>query len=309
MENKIEEPKKYKLAQKLGNIPGLMEKFLVSPAFKTVLDYIRNMQISSKGLKRSQIKPSENVCILGFNELFDKIEEIFNNNPPKKGQERYDDPVFARFHEELTNKYDDLIKLILKPNYDADLALEIRTYFLDSFGNQHRLDYGTGHEMNFMLTLLILYKAGYYSEEDFAYVSIEIFYKYTLFARKLQLDYMLEPAGTRGVWGLDEYQFLPFVFGAAQLYGNKEISPSILRDNYGLCDYEDEYLFISCVKHIKDVKKGASFSEYAPILYSISKVRKWEKVGEGLLKMYEDDVLKKVVVIQHFYFGSILTLE
>ena len=68
-------------------------------------------------------------------------------------------------------------------------------------------------------------------------------------------------------------------------------------------------MFLSCVKHIKDVKKGASFSEYAPILYSISKVRKWEKVGEGLLKMYEDDVLKKVVVIQHFYFGSILTLE
>ena len=192
MENKIEEPKKYKLAQKLGNIPGLMEKFLVSPAFKTVLDYIRNMQISSKGLKRSQIKPSENICILGFNELFDKIEEIFKNNPPKKGQERYDDPVFARILEKLTNNYDNLIKLILKPNYDADLALEIRTYFLDNFGNQHRLYYRTGHEMNFMFTLLKLYKAGYYFEEDFAYVSIEKFYKYILIARKLQLDYILE---------------------------------------------------------------------------------------------------------------------
>ena len=54
------------------------------------------------------------------------------------------------------------MKLILKPNYNAYLVLEIRTYFLDNFGNQHRLYYRTGHEMNFMLTLLKLYKAGYY---------------------------------------------------------------------------------------------------------------------------------------------------
>ena len=133
-----------------------------------------------------------NICILSINKLFDKIEEIFKNNQPKKGQERYDEPVFARILEKLTNKYDNLMKLILKPNYNADLALEIRTYFLDNFGNQHRLYYRTGHEMNFMLTLLKLYKAGYYFEEDFAYVSIEKFYKYILIARKLQLDYILE---------------------------------------------------------------------------------------------------------------------
>ena len=105
------------------------------------------------------------------------------------------------------------MKLILKPNYNADLALEIRTYFLDNFGNQHRLYYRTGHEMNFLLTL-ILYKAGYYFEEDFAYVSIEKFYKYILIARKLQLDYILEPAGIRTVW-FREYQFYPFIFWAA----------------------------------------------------------------------------------------------
>ena len=42
-------------------------------------------------------------------------------------------------------------------------------------------------------------------------------------------------------------------------------------------------LFICCAKHIKDVKKGATFSEYALILYSIF-IKK--KVGERLLKIY-----------------------
>ena len=41
----------------------------------------------------------------------------------------------------------------------------------------------------------------------------------------------MEPAGSQGVWSLDDYQFVSFIWGAAQFTnGNDIVSPSAISD-------------------------------------------------------------------------------
>jgi len=41
--------------------------------------------------------------------------------------------------------------------------------------------------------------------------------------RRLQTVYRMEPAGSQGVWALDDHQFLPFIWGSSQLIGTINI--------------------------------------------------------------------------------------
>jgi serine/threonine-protein phosphatase 2A activator len=107
------------------------------------------------------------------------------------------------------------------------------------------------------------------------------------------------------VWGLDDYQFLPFLWGSAQLVDHPAVKPDGILNDRLVDTYADEYLYLSCVKFVKKVKKGP-LQETSPMLTDISGVPSWNKVNKGMMKMYQAEVLSKLPIMQHFLFGSIL---
>lgn len=66
-------------------------------------------------------------------------------------------------------------------------------------------------------------------------------------------------------------------------------------------------MYLHCIKFIKEVKTGP-FYEHSPMLNDISAAASWLKVMNGMIKMYQSEVLHKFPVIKHVFFGSILDL-
>jgi len=110
------------------------------------------------------------------------------------------------------------------------------------------------------------------------------------------------------VWALDDFHFLPFYFGSSQLIDHPHIKPKAIRSADIYNSYDKNFIFLGCVKYINQVKTGPFF-EHSPTLDGVGNVPHWEKVNQGLMKMYKGEVLCKLPVMQHFFTGGILPLN
>lgn len=199
------------------------------------------------------------------------------------------------------------------------VIVELQAYFHHSFGHEIRLDYGTGHECSFYVFLYSLCKIGVFgnlskthapSHDLMAPVALAITSQYLEVCRGIQTKYMLEPAGSHGVWGLDDYHCIPFYIGACEMqndaYSDRDFTPSsIHNDNLLKSDDGLSMLYFQCIRYIKSLKKGVPFFESSPMLDDISNLHSWSKVSGGLLRLFEGEVLDKRPVVQHFVFGDI----
>lgn len=208
-------------------------------------------------------------------------------------------------------------------NEKEDLMIkELCCYLEFAFGHPIRLDYGTGHEASFYIFLFVLAKLGCLGKMNDHHVSttlppvaLAITSQYLKVTRKLQTDYMLEPAGSHGVWGLDDYHCIPFYLGACQLIdivendnntnANEEYTPASIRDKSSLERFSDTFLYFGCIRFIKSIKINVPFFESSPMLDDISHIKTWAKVSTGLLRLFEGEVLNKLQVVQHFVFGPL----
>eukprot|EP01065_Artemidia_motanka_P009610 TRINITY_DN14932_c0_g1_i2.p1 TRINITY_DN14932_c0_g1~~TRINITY_DN14932_c0_g1_i2.p1 ORF type:complete len:203 (+),score=69.68 TRINITY_DN14932_c0_g1_i2:368-976(+) len=185
---------------------------------------------------------------------------------------------------------------------DTAHAKELAVYWADAFGNATRIDYGTGHELNFALVLLLLTKLKCIPPEHQTSVVTVVFARYIMLMRTLQSVYKMEPAGSHGVWGLDDYHHLPFYWGAAQLVGNRRgMEPVHLPRDAPSARFD--YLYHDAIAWVLENKRGP-FHEHSPTLQNLCALT-WPRIQTGMLKMYCGEVLGKWPVVQHVHFGRL----
>ena len=169
------------------------------------------------------------------------------------------------------------------------------------------MDYGTGHELNFLCVLYCTVRVGVVPMHGS--LILLLFTNYIRLARRLQVKYKLEPAGSKGAWGLDDYQHLPFIFGAAQLQSSS-IRPADVFNQEILEQYRTTHMYIDGIAVVLETKTGGPPAEITPILFNVSQtVASWHKIRSGMTRMYIDEVLLKFPVAQHILFGTVFNFE
>ncbi|XP_059485286.1 serine/threonine-protein phosphatase 2A activator [Neocloeon triangulifer] len=285
---------------------GDMAAWTKSEAYHEYVGFIYALNDAVKGKSNSSANPASQK-VEHVLELMETLNKWIDEIPPVDQPQRFGNKAFKTWFKKLTEDADVELKKMLPENKHNTIT-EIAPYLIQAFGNDIRIDYGTGHEMSFLFFLCCLFKIGALDQTDKTAAVCLIFKRYVEISRKLQRTYRMEPAGSHGVWSLDDYQFVPFIWGSSQLMGHHRIEPSMLATEAVVEDNYNEYLFFGCIKFILEVKTGM-FAEHSNQLWNISGVDSWSKVNAGLIKMYKAEVLAKFPVIQHVLFGSLMTLK
>ena len=277
-------------------------------------------------------------AVQSLKHLLEKLDHIIDEVPPDPGPRRFGNASFKKWYQTLEERTSDLLKMHLPEStlqfpHDSDVTAEseLSSYFLGSFGSPQRLDYGSGHELSFLAFLGCIWKLGGFNfpngpsspGKNERAIVLGLIIPYLSLIRRLILTYTLEPAGSHGVWGLDDHSFIPYILGSAQ-YGPAVSAADQTPTEGSRPDAPDpadvaklnavdrqrhKNMYFGAIGFIHDVKKGP-FWEHSPMLYDISGIRAgWAKINKGMLKMYDAEVLSKFPVVQHFRFGSLFSFD
>lgn len=164
---------------------------------------------------------------------------------------------------------------LLNLGVSEQCADEFLAYLGESFGNAERLDYGTGHELNFLTAMITLIRGGYLNSTTYSSIVCHIFPQYFAICRSVQEIYSLEPAGSRGAWGLDDFHFLPFLLGAHQFLNQDLILPSDSIVPGMVFARRNSFLYFEAVARIIETKTTAPLHETSPTLWGISGAADW----------------------------------
>ncbi|MCL7041358.1 hypothetical protein MKW94_024476 [Papaver nudicaule] len=150
-----------------------MTHFLKTDTVNNFIGFIVSLSESIRKKKLSdpchESETLTSICSV-LDTLFNWIDEI----PPIQQAGRFGNYAYRDWYDRLLAQSEALMLNFLPEDLKCS-TVELVPYFTDSFGNSIRLDYGTGHEVNFTAWLYCLAKIGLLKEEDYQAVVSRVF--------------------------------------------------------------------------------------------------------------------------------------
>ncbi|XP_030380820.1 serine/threonine-protein phosphatase 2A activator-like [Scaptodrosophila lebanonensis] len=296
-----------------------VSKWQISKAYYELVAYINNTASLIQGMSvMDDYAVTPEMC--NIMEIFDRLDCLIEANPPLLHEpdsdidhidfpsiQCYGNHAYRAWSRNMLREIFPLIEHAI-PRNKCHYVNELGHYLSESFGNSTRIDYGTGHELSFAFFLVSLFRANILKRKDLKASVLLLFHRYLGFVRRLQRLYNMETAGSSGPYSLDDFQFLPYLWGAAQLCVGESFAPRQMLDTDILEEYKHDNLLVSCVAYTGDRKKG-TYAAHSTQLWCIPALDSWDEVYYGLYDMYKRTVLHQFTVMQHANFGKLMVFD
>jgi len=331
--------------------PADLQSFMDSPALDRILQVLLNIcnRIARFGILQTDAQvdylrnslhqsPPVNAVI----SILQTLDQWISDIPIDPAPQRFGNKAFKIWGQRLESEAQTLHSHLVT-EYHKPIEAELLHHFKTSFGSFGRLDYGTGHELSFLAYLSILHLTRILTTKDLLLTGLVVYQKYFNLCRRLHRVYNLEPAGSKGVYGLDDYFHVVYIFGSAQLLNHPTIRPSRIIDEKFVTKINDlkqsgewsmgqelrassveflaqeglsRSLFFETIQNTISLKSqpsggtkqsGAdgSFLDHSPILVNLAThVKGWPKIYSGLIKMMKGEIFSKLPVMQHFWIAG-----
>lgn len=143
-----------------------------SEAYYDIIGFINSISNSVQGIKNTvyleQIPVVQNLL-----HLFEKLSKMVDETPPIDQPQRFGNKAYRDWFDKLQLQAKDLLADVLPEDLHPAIT-EVVVYFTESFGNKTRIDYGTGHELSFIMFLCCLFKIGALTELDKTVTGVKV---------------------------------------------------------------------------------------------------------------------------------------
>jgi serine/threonine-protein phosphatase 2A activator len=143
---------------------GDLRRFLASGAARDFVGFILSLNQAVVGVNLSAPCPVS-PPLAALCDALDALRALLAEVPPAAQSLRYGNPAYRTWFARMAALAPELLEKVL-PGHLRGAVAELVPYFVDSFGNATRIDYGTGHETTFVALLYCLAALGVVGEAD-----------------------------------------------------------------------------------------------------------------------------------------------